>query len=53
MFATCGLWGAFDAATMIGIIAVRADWIDQPCVLPPTRGCRIGTEASSLKRSAG
>jgi hypothetical protein len=38
MFPTCALWGAFDAAEMLGVIAVRDGWIDQLYVLRRRNG---------------
>jgi GNAT superfamily N-acetyltransferase len=37
------LWGAFDNAAMIGIIAFRADWVDQLYVLPNWQRRGVGT----------
>jgi hypothetical protein len=34
VFKTSELWGACEDARMIGIIAFRADWVDQLYVLP-------------------
>jgi GNAT superfamily N-acetyltransferase len=44
LFKTCEVWGAFDGAAMIGIIAFRQDWVDQLYVLPTDQGRGIGTE---------
>jgi GNAT superfamily N-acetyltransferase len=44
VFKTCAVWGAFDAAAMIGIIAFRNDWIDQLYVLPEAQGRGVGSE---------
>jgi GNAT superfamily N-acetyltransferase len=41
---TSELWGASDDVEMIGIIAFRADWIDQLYVLPKAQGRGVGTE---------
>jgi GNAT superfamily N-acetyltransferase len=44
VFKACEVWGAFDGAAMTGMIAFRADWIDQLYVLPEAQGCGVGTE---------
>jgi GNAT superfamily N-acetyltransferase len=44
VFKACELWGAFDNAGMIGIIAFRTDWIDQLYVLPMAQRQGIGTQ---------
>jgi len=43
VFTTCTLWGAFDDATMTGMIAFRSEWIDQLYVLPRVHGRGVGT----------
>jgi GNAT superfamily N-acetyltransferase len=44
VFGTCEVWGAFDRAAMIGMLAFREDWIDQLYVLPKAQGRGVGTE---------
>jgi GNAT superfamily N-acetyltransferase len=44
VFTTCVVWGAFDSAGMVGMIAFRQDWIDQLYVLPKNQGRGVGTE---------
>jgi len=44
MFPTCQLWGAFDAAQMLGIIAFRDGWIDQLYVLPSAQRRGVGSK---------
>jgi GNAT superfamily N-acetyltransferase len=44
VFRTCEVWGAFDGAAMIGMVAFREDWIDQLYVLPKAQGRGVGTE---------
>jgi GNAT superfamily N-acetyltransferase len=44
VFATCEVWGAFDGAVMIGMLAFRKDWIDQLYVLREAQGRGVGTE---------
>ncbi len=44
VFRTCEVWGAFEGAAMIGMLAFRADWIDQLYVLPEAQGRGAGTE---------
>jgi GNAT superfamily N-acetyltransferase len=43
VFPTCAAWGAFDGATMIGMLAFREGWIDQLYVLPDAQGRGVGT----------
>jgi GNAT superfamily N-acetyltransferase len=52
VFATCGVWGAFDDASMIGMIAFRKDWIDQLYVLPQAQGRGVGTELLQVAQRA-
>src|SRR5450755_1227405 len=42
VFKTCEVWGAFDNAVMIGMIAFRENWIDQLYVLPKAQGRGVG-----------
>jgi GNAT superfamily N-acetyltransferase len=44
VFGTCRVWGAFDDAAMIGMIAFRKDWIDQLYVAPAAQGRGVGTD---------
>jgi GNAT superfamily N-acetyltransferase len=44
VFGTSEVWGAFDGAAMIGMIAFREDWIDQLYVLPNAQRRGVGTE---------
>lgn len=44
VFTMCEVWGAFDAAAMVAMIAFRDGWIDQLYVLPAHQGCGIGTD---------
>ena len=44
VFPTCEVWGAFEGAVMIGMIAFRKDWIDQLYVLREAQGRGVGTE---------
>ena len=52
VFRTCDVWGAFDDATMIGMLAFREDWIDQLYVLPTAQGRGIGTDLLEVAQSA-
>jgi GNAT superfamily N-acetyltransferase len=52
VFRTCELWGAFDCAVMIGIIAFREDWIDHLYVLPAAQGRGVGTELLQVARNS-
>jgi|ERR1700676_882687 len=38
VFTTCQVWGAFDGAAMIGVIAFREGWIDHLYVLHRRKG---------------
>jgi GNAT superfamily N-acetyltransferase len=52
VFKMCEVWGAFDNAVMIGIIAFRENWIDQLYVVPKAQGRGVGTELLQLARSS-
>jgi GNAT superfamily N-acetyltransferase len=52
VFKTCEIWGAFDNAVMIGMIAFREGWIDQLYVLPKAQGRRVGTGLLQVARSS-
>src|SRR6267154_4632929 len=52
VFETCQVWGAFDDAAMIGIIAFRTDWIDQLYVLPDHQGRGVGASLLRVAQSA-
>ena len=52
VFKMCEVWGAFDNAVMIGIIAFRENWIDQLYVLPKAQGRGVGTELLQVARSS-
>jgi putative acetyltransferase len=43
VYATCTVWGAFEAGLLVGLIAFRAGWIEQLYVLPSAQGRGIGT----------
>ena len=43
VFTTCQVWGAFDGAAMIGVIAFREGWIDQLYVLPTAQRRGVGS----------
>src|ERR1700722_7535285 len=47
VFVDCELWGAFDRADLIGMIAFRKGWIDQLYILPQAQG--QGTGSSLLQ----
>jgi len=52
VFETCEVWGAFDSAEMIGMIAFRKDWIDQLYVLPDAQRRGVGTELLQVAKSS-
>jgi GNAT superfamily N-acetyltransferase len=43
VFKACEVWGAFESAAMVGVLAFRKDWIDQLYVLPDAQGRGTGT----------
>ena len=51
MFATCQLWGYFEAKELLGFIAFREGWIDQLYVLPLSQGRGIGTALLRVAQS--
>jgi GNAT superfamily N-acetyltransferase len=52
VFRTCEVWGAFDSAVIIGILAFREDWIDQLYVLPEAQGRGVGTELLQVAQNS-
>jgi GNAT superfamily N-acetyltransferase len=52
VFKTCEVWGAFDNAGMIGMLALRQGWIDQLYVLPNAQRRCVGTELMQLAKSS-
>jgi GNAT superfamily N-acetyltransferase len=52
IFKTCAIWGAFDRADLVGIVAFRDDWIDQLDVLPEAQGHGVGTELLRVAQRA-
>src|ERR1700694_6355581 len=52
VFRTCAVWGAFDAAAMIGVIAFREGWIDQLYVLPQAQGRGAGSDLLPVAQHA-
>lgn len=49
---TCDLWGAFDKAELIGVIAFREEWIDQLYVLPDFQARGIGADLLQIAQSS-
>jgi GNAT superfamily N-acetyltransferase len=43
VFTACEVWGAFDDAVLLALVAFREGWIDQLYVLPPYQGRGVGT----------
>lgn len=43
VFAQAAVWGTFDGADLVGVLAVRPGWIDQLYVLPDHQGRGIGS----------
>jgi GNAT superfamily N-acetyltransferase len=52
VFASCELWGAFDGADMLGMIAFRGEWIDQLYVLPEAQGQGVGCSLLEIAQAA-
>jgi len=52
VFRTCAVWGAFDGAAMIGVIAFREGWIDQLYVLPQAQRRGVGSELLQVAQNA-
>jgi ribosomal protein S18 acetylase RimI-like enzyme len=52
VFTTCQVWGAFDGAAMIGVIAFREGWIDHLYVLPQAQGRGVGGELLHVAQNA-
>jgi GNAT superfamily N-acetyltransferase len=52
VFAACRVWGAFDDAAMIGVIAFREGWIDQLYVLPRAQRRGVGSELLQVAQNA-
>jgi len=52
VFEACELWGAFDRAGMIGIVAFRADWIDQLYVLPTAQRRTVGSQLLQVAQNS-
>jgi GNAT superfamily N-acetyltransferase len=52
VFTACEVWGAFDGAVMIGILAFREGWIDQLYVLPNAQRRGVGTELLQVAQNA-
>jgi GNAT superfamily N-acetyltransferase len=44
VFGSCRVWGAFDDAAMIGMLAFREGWVDQLYVLPVAQGRGVGSK---------
>jgi GNAT superfamily N-acetyltransferase len=52
VFTTCEVWGAFDGAEMIGMLAFREGWIDQLYVLPEAQGRGVGTDLLQVAQTS-
>jgi ribosomal protein S18 acetylase RimI-like enzyme len=52
VFRICAVWGAFDGAVMIGVIAFREGWIDQLYVLPQAQRRGVGSELLQVAQNA-
>jgi ribosomal protein S18 acetylase RimI-like enzyme len=52
VFPACSVWGAFDGAAMVGMLAFREGWIDQLYVLPDAQGVGVGTELLCIAQDA-
>lgn len=52
VFPACAVWGALEDTAVVGMIAFRADWIDQLYVLPNAQGRGWGTALLDVAKSA-
>lgn len=52
LFTECGIWGAFDAEGLAGVIAFRSAFVDQLYVLPRAQGRGIGTALLAVAKRA-
>ena len=52
MFVAREVWGAFSADALVGVVAFRAGWIDQLCVLRAAQRGGIGTALLRLAQEA-
>jgi GNAT superfamily N-acetyltransferase len=52
VFKTCEVWGAFDGAGLIGVLAFRDRWIDQLYVLPNAQGSGVGSALLQIAQSS-
>jgi GNAT superfamily N-acetyltransferase len=52
VFATCRVWGGFEADVLRGIIAFRNGWVEQLYVLPAVQGRGVGTELLDVAKQA-
>jgi GNAT superfamily N-acetyltransferase len=52
VFPACAVWGAFDGAVMVGMLAFREGWIDQLYVLPDAQSRGVGTELLHVAQDA-
>jgi GNAT superfamily N-acetyltransferase len=51
VFAECEVWGVFDAARLVGIVAFREGWIDQLYVLPSHQGHGLGSALLNVAKA--
>lgn len=42
VFGACQVWGAEQRGWLVGIVAFRREWVDQPYVLPDAQGRNAG-----------
>ena len=52
VFTGCQVHGAFEGDALVGIIALRSDWIDQLYVLPEVQGRGVGSELLQVAKRA-
>ena len=52
VFTGCQVHGAFEGDALVGIIALRSDWIDQLNVLPEVQGRGVGSELLQVAKRA-
>jgi GNAT superfamily N-acetyltransferase len=52
VFTGCQVHGAFEGGALVGIIALRRDWVDQLYVLPEVQGGGVGSELLQVAKRA-
>jgi putative acetyltransferase len=53
VFQSCEVWGVVEAASLVGLVAFRVDWIDQLYILPRYQSRGFGTKLLNVARDSG